>query len=120
MSDAGRMMAIVSVVDPAVVDAVVDDIFSILSRQIGFVAISDVSVIRRDMFQRPARTDTRGTREACGRAANLPARRFRAAWTGTGNRNASSLIGLLALFLAVGAMLAAVSIFGGGLAGRLT
>ncbi|MFO1116621.1 MAG: transcriptional regulator [Beijerinckiaceae bacterium] len=50
VSDAGRMMAIVSVVDPAVVDAVVDDIFSILSRQIGFVAISDVSVIRRDMF----------------------------------------------------------------------
>lgn len=50
VGEAGRMMAIVSIVDPAVVDIIVDDLFSVLSRQIGFVAISDVSVIRQEMF----------------------------------------------------------------------
>jgi nitrogen regulatory protein PII len=48
--DAGRLVMVISVVDPARADAVLERVYSVLSRQIGIVMMSDVQVIRADHF----------------------------------------------------------------------
>ena len=50
VSDAGRMVIVVCVVDPGRADEIVEAIYALLSRQIGIVTISDVEVIRTDKF----------------------------------------------------------------------
>ena len=50
VSDAGRMIVVVCIVDPGRADEVVESIYGLLSRQIGIVTISDVEVIRTDKF----------------------------------------------------------------------
>ena len=50
VSDAGRMVIVICVVDPGRADEVVESIYALLSRQIGIVTISDVEVIRTDKF----------------------------------------------------------------------
>lgn len=48
--DAGRMVMVISVVDPARADDVLAGVYKILARQIGIVTICDVEVIRADHF----------------------------------------------------------------------
>lgn len=50
VSDVGQMAAIVCIVDPSKVDAVLDEVFAVVRRQIGFVTVSDVSVVRPERF----------------------------------------------------------------------
>jgi nitrogen regulatory protein PII len=50
VSDAGRMVSVVCVCDPAKVDTIVEPIFKIVSRQVGIITISDCEVIRPDHF----------------------------------------------------------------------
>ena len=50
VSDAGRMVVVVCIVDPGHADEVIDAVYGMLSRQIGIVTISDVEVIRTDKF----------------------------------------------------------------------
>ena len=47
---AGQMAAIVCVLDEAKVDAALDAVFAVVRRQIGFVTVSDVAVIRSERF----------------------------------------------------------------------
>ena len=47
---ATQMTALVCIVDASVVDIVLRDIFQVISQQIGFVTVSDVSVIRPERF----------------------------------------------------------------------
>jgi len=47
---AGQMAAIVCIVDASRVDAVLDAVFSVVARQIGIVAVSDVAVVRPERF----------------------------------------------------------------------
>ncbi len=46
----GQMAAIVCVLDEAKVDAALDAVFAVVRRQIGFVTVSDVAVIRSERF----------------------------------------------------------------------
>ncbi len=48
--DAGRLVMVVSVVDAAKADDVLERVHSVLARQIGIVTVSDVQVIRADHF----------------------------------------------------------------------
>jgi nitrogen regulatory protein PII len=48
--DAGRMVMVISVVDPSLADAVLEGVYKVLARQIGIVTITDVQVIRPDHF----------------------------------------------------------------------
>jgi PII-like signaling protein len=50
VSDAGRMVSVVCVCDPAKVEAIVEPIYKIVSRQVGIITISDCEVIRPDHF----------------------------------------------------------------------
>lgn len=50
VGDAGHMVMVICVTDPARVDAVLEPVYSLLSRQIGIVTTSDVQVVRRDHF----------------------------------------------------------------------
>ena len=50
VSDAGRMIVVVCIIDPGRAEEVVESVYGLLSRQIGIVAISDVEVIRPDKF----------------------------------------------------------------------
>lgn len=50
VSDAGRMVIVICIVDPGRADEIVESIYGLLSRQIGIVTISDVEVIRTDKF----------------------------------------------------------------------
>ena len=47
---AGAVVQIFCIVDETRVDAVVEPLFKMVSRQIGIVTISDIQVIRRDQF----------------------------------------------------------------------
>jgi hypothetical protein len=44
------MVSVVCVCDPAKVDAVIEPIYAIVSRQVGIITISDCEVIRPDHF----------------------------------------------------------------------
>lgn len=50
VGDAGRMVVVFCIVDAQRVDAVLDPVFKLVSRQIGIVSLSDVAVIRPDHF----------------------------------------------------------------------
>lgn len=50
VGDASRMVAIVCITDAAKVDELLASIFDVVSHQIGFVAVSDVFVVRPDRF----------------------------------------------------------------------
>ena len=50
VADAGKMVAIICIVDEARLDEVVSSIFAVLSRQIGIVSVSDVADIRGERF----------------------------------------------------------------------
>ena len=44
------MAAIVCIVDAGKVDAVLDEVFAVVRKQIGLVTVSDVSVVRPERF----------------------------------------------------------------------
>jgi nitrogen regulatory protein PII len=48
--EAGRMVAIICIVDPTRAEDVLARIYGVLARQIGIVSIGDVQVIRGDHF----------------------------------------------------------------------
>lgn len=48
--DMGRMVSVVCICDPSKVEAIVDAIYAIVSKQVGIVSISDCEVIRPDHF----------------------------------------------------------------------
>lgn len=50
VSDAGRMVLVLCVLDQSRVDEVLDKVYALVSRQIGIVTISDVQVIRKEHF----------------------------------------------------------------------
>jgi nitrogen regulatory protein PII len=50
VSEVGQMAAIVCIVDIAKVDAVLDEVFAVVRKQIGFVTVSDVAVVRPERF----------------------------------------------------------------------
>jgi PII-like signaling protein len=50
VSEAGRMVVVVCILDEARVDEVLDPIFGLVSRQIGIVTLSDVEVVRQERF----------------------------------------------------------------------
>ena len=50
ISDVGQMAAIVCIVDAGKVDAVLDEVFAVVRKQIGFVTVSEVSVVRPERF----------------------------------------------------------------------
>ena len=50
ISNVTQMVAIVCITDTSKVDDLVDSVFGVISHQIGFVMISDVSVVRPERF----------------------------------------------------------------------
>jgi nitrogen regulatory protein PII len=48
--DAGRLVMVISIVDPSKVDDVLERVHAVLARQIGIVSVGDVHVIRADHF----------------------------------------------------------------------
>ncbi len=50
VTEAGRMVMIICVLDETRVDEVLERIFELVSRQIGIVTVSDVSVVRDEAF----------------------------------------------------------------------
>lgn len=50
VGDAGHMMAIVSIVDAAKLDDILEAVAGVVRRQIGLVTISDVAVLRPERF----------------------------------------------------------------------
>ena len=50
VSDFGRMVSVVCVCDPSKVEAIVEPIFQIVSRQVGIITIQDCEVIRSEHF----------------------------------------------------------------------
>lgn len=48
--DAGRMMMVICVTDPARLDSVLEEVYAVVARHIGIVTVSDVQVIRSDHF----------------------------------------------------------------------
>ena len=48
--DAGRMVLVICITDASKVDAVLETVHAIVTRQIGIVSVSDVQVIRADHF----------------------------------------------------------------------
>jgi PII-like signaling protein len=50
ISNATQMIAIVCITDASKVDDLLDSVFGVISHQIGFVTISDVSVVRPERF----------------------------------------------------------------------
>jgi PII-like signaling protein len=50
ISNATQMLAIVCITDASKIDHLLESIFAVISHQIGFVTISDVSVVRPERF----------------------------------------------------------------------
>ena len=50
ISNATQMVAIVSITDASKVNDILNSVFGVISHQIGFVTISDVSVVRPERF----------------------------------------------------------------------
>jgi PII-like signaling protein len=50
IGDAGQMVVVVIVLDPSKLDALLDDLYEVISEQIGVITISDVSVVRPERF----------------------------------------------------------------------
>ena len=50
VTEAGRMVMVICVLDEARVDLVLERVFKLVSRQIGIVTVSDVAVVREEAF----------------------------------------------------------------------
>jgi PII-like signaling protein len=50
ISTATQMMMVICITDPAKLERAVDSVYALLTRQIGFITVSDVQVIRADRF----------------------------------------------------------------------
>ncbi len=50
IGDAGQMVIFLVVIDEAQLDAVLEDIYSVISDQIGIVTVTDVNVVRPERF----------------------------------------------------------------------
>jgi nitrogen regulatory protein PII len=50
VSEVGQMAAIICIVDAGKADAVLDEVFAVVKKQIGFVTVSDVAVVRPERF----------------------------------------------------------------------
>lgn len=50
VGEAGRMIAIVCIVDPSRADELLEAIYAAIERQIGIVSVSDVVVVRSERF----------------------------------------------------------------------
>ena len=50
VGDAGQMQAIICITDSAKLDSVLEGVLAVVARQIGFVTVSDVAVIRPERF----------------------------------------------------------------------
>lgn len=50
ISEVGQMAAVICIVDAGRVDAVLEAVFAVVRRQIGFVTVSDVAVVRPERF----------------------------------------------------------------------
>jgi nitrogen regulatory protein PII len=50
VGDAGRLVQIVCITDPSRVEAVLEGVYRLLSKQIGVVSVADVEVIRETLF----------------------------------------------------------------------
>ncbi|GGG91952.1 MAG TPA: transcriptional regulator [Oceanicaulis sp.] len=50
ITEAGRMVMVLAVIDPAVLDTVLERVYALLERQIGIVMVSDVQVVRAERF----------------------------------------------------------------------
>ncbi len=50
VSDAGRMVVVMCILDEARIDDVLQPVYELVRRQIGIVTVSDVAVIRPDHF----------------------------------------------------------------------
>jgi PII-like signaling protein len=50
IGDAGQMVVILVILDQKELDAFLDDIYSVISDQIGIITVSDVEVVRPDRF----------------------------------------------------------------------
>ena len=50
VGEAGRMVAIVAIMDEARLKPLFDELFGIVSRQIGIVSVSDCEVVRTESF----------------------------------------------------------------------
>jgi nitrogen regulatory protein PII len=50
VSEVGQMAAIMCIVDEAKLDAVLEEVFAVVRRQIGLVSVTDVSVVRAERF----------------------------------------------------------------------
>jgi len=47
---ASQMVMLITIVDAAKLDAVLDSVFALVSHQIGFVTVSDIAVVRPERF----------------------------------------------------------------------
>lgn len=52
IGEAGRMLCLFAIIDPAELDETLSAVYRVLSRQIGIVSVSDVQVVRDDHFRR--------------------------------------------------------------------
>jgi PII-like signaling protein len=50
VGDAGRMVAIVMIIDEAKLDTLFDQLYAMVARQIGIIAVSDCTVVRGERF----------------------------------------------------------------------
>lgn len=50
VSEAGRMMVILVIIDEARLEAVFDGLYTLVDQQIGVIAVSDCAVVRKDRF----------------------------------------------------------------------
>ncbi|ABD08524.1 nitrogen regulatory protein P-II (GlnB, GlnK) [Rhodopseudomonas palustris HaA2] len=50
ISSASQMLMLISIVDAARLDTVLEAVFALVSHQIGFVAVSDIAVVRPERF----------------------------------------------------------------------
>lgn len=50
VGDAGRMLALVCIVDPAECDGLIEDIYPLIASQIGILSIAEVEVVRSEHF----------------------------------------------------------------------
>ncbi len=50
VTEAGRMVVVMTVLDPSRVDAVLEQVYPLVARQIGILTVFDVDVIRADHF----------------------------------------------------------------------
>ena len=50
VTEAGRMHVVMTIIDPARIDDILEQVYPLVARQIGILTISDVDVIRAEHF----------------------------------------------------------------------